>query len=57
MSKITHLKPAVTQRYCPGCAYLVSQVEIEAMRFNLSCPRCQQHKMSEFKPAWVQPRC
>ena len=35
-------------RYCSTCGYLMSQREVELMKFDLPCPRCMRIMISDF---------
>jgi len=50
------IEPAVTHRCCPKCGYLMSQMEVDLIRFELRCPRCKEHTMKEFQPIKDQPK-
>lgn len=40
--------PDPPDRICPGCGYRMSQLEVDSLRFNLSCPQCKSYKTSDF---------
>lgn len=44
----------VAYRACPGCSALIHQVEVAAIPYDMSCPRCNLHPLSEFVIAAVQ---
>lgn len=46
---MTQIKRRVIERYCPCCGYIVSQSEIERLRCDIQCPRCEQYKFSDFQ--------
>lgn len=54
MEDLPRINRSVTKRSCPGCDFIVSQLEIELMHFNFKCPRCGEHAMSSFTP-WPRP--
>jgi hypothetical protein len=35
---------------CPGCHYMLTQMQIDQSRFDYLCPRCEDYKISEFVP-------
>lgn len=39
----------VSKRSCPDCGYIISQDVAELMARDYLCPRCQNHKYSEFE--------
>lgn len=41
---------SVRYRECPGCYYLMSQIEIRALKYNIPCPGCRQKMIGEFVP-------
>lgn len=47
---MTRIEKQVTERYCPGCGFLVSQIEIELLRFVVPCPSCEDYNINEFQP-------
>jgi len=42
--------PIVTARICPGCGFGVTQIGASHLSYNFMCPRCGEHKISEFLP-------
>lgn len=56
MSDITYTSPA---RHCPGCGYVIAQLELIMLRFDMPCPRCKAHTTNEFErgyfPAQPEP--
>lgn len=42
------LPPGVKYRECPGCGYLMSQIEVDAHRENRLCPSCLCYYLSDF---------
>lgn len=49
MIRLGKIEPAVTHRCCPSCGYLLTQHDIEAHRIDFMCPRCEEHRVSEFQ--------
>jgi hypothetical protein len=35
-------------RFCPRCNYAVSKLEVDSVRYNYWCPRCDEAKLGEF---------
>ena len=50
VERLVMLRPAVTHRCCPDCGYIISQKEIELVRFVVSCPRECGTTINEFQP-------
>jgi len=48
--KVVTLREGVTMRCCPGCGYLVNQIQIDLAVLNYKCPQCGKHRYSEFQP-------
>jgi ribosome modulation factor len=41
-------------RFCPGCRLILDQEVIDyAQRINPPCPRCREHRLSEFQGSGV----
>jgi len=40
--------PQPKDRACPKCGYRIAQLVVDMARLNFKCPRCHQHKLSEF---------
>jgi len=47
---IVNLPTGITQRCCPDCGYLVSQLEIDLSIVNMKCPRGCEYDFSQFQP-------
>lgn len=47
---MSQIKRKVTHRVCPLCGYVMTQLEIDRLRFPVECPRCGEHNTNEFQP-------
>lgn len=44
------IKRKVTHRLCPDCGYVMTQLEIDRLRFPVECPRCGKWTTNAFQP-------
>lgn len=47
---VEKLPDGITSRKCPGCSYLMNQIQIELSRYNFKCPGCGKFKLNDFIP-------
>lgn len=47
---MSDIKRKVTHRLCPGCGYIMTQLEIDRLRFPVDCPRCGKWNTNAFQP-------
>lgn len=41
--------PDLNVRYCPGCKFVITTEETLLSLHNFTCPRCRQHRLSDFE--------